>query len=165
MTLAYEVFTDANGGQDLGLHVANIDGSHVRVITKGTKAGEMGGDSFAAISPDGQWVAFTHAEGTGLPGVWLVRIDGTGLRRLTDHSFDAGVPRWSPDGTQILFSGHYDATSFITGPLWVVDVVGGKPTPLTAPADLGWSSGNGGDFGTVGLDRRGYYAFIHRLQS
>jgi hypothetical protein len=124
-TLADETFTAANGGQDLGLHVANIDGSHVRVITKGTRAGEIGGDSYAAISPDGQWVAFTHATGTGQPGVWLVRIDGSGLRRLTDDSFDAGVPRWSPDGTRILFSGNYDATSFVSGPLWVVAVPGG----------------------------------------
>ncbi len=138
-TLAYETFTEANGGQDLGIHVANIDGSHVRVITKGTRAGEMGGDSYAAISPDGQWVAFTRATGTGQPGMWLVRIDGTGLRRLTDDSFDAGIPRWSPDGKRIMFSGHYDATSFISGPLWVVDVADGKPTPLTDPTDPGWS--------------------------
>jgi tricorn protease-like protein len=44
--------------------------------------------------------------------LFLVRADGTGLRRLTDDGFKDRAPRWSPDGRQIVFlsdrSGEYN---------------------------------------------------------
>ena len=61
----------------------------------------------------------------------------SGLRRLTDDTLGAGYPRWSPDGKRILFSQRVEATTFAPGPLWVVDVAGGKPMPLTDPTDPG----------------------------
>jgi Tol biopolymer transport system component len=62
-------------------------------------------------SPDGQRIAF------GSPGkqedLFLIRADGTGLRNLTDDLYRDRLPRWSPDGKQILFysnrSGEYQA--------------------------------------------------------
>src|SRR6185437_11460506 len=39
-------------------------------------------DVAPAVSPDGRWVAFLSARG-GAWGVWVVGIDGRGLRRLT----------------------------------------------------------------------------------
>ena len=66
--------------------------------------------------------------------MFLIRADGTGLRRLTDDGFKDRAPRWSPDGKQILFlsdrGGQYDVwrmnpdgsgmeqVSFITGDRW-----------------------------------------------
>lgn len=66
-------------------------------------------------SPDGAWIAFTSdrdAEPGDLPGQWehlqstgvyVVRPDGTGLRRLTAPGGVAGSPSWSADGRRLLF--------------------------------------------------------------
>ena len=140
-TIAYADFVDSYLGADLGLHLANADGTNPRALTKGGKGGVNGGDTSPAFSPDGHWVAFERAvdfdSGTG--GLFLIRTDGSGLRRLTDDTLGAGFPRWSPDGKRILFSQRVEATTFAPGPLWVVDIGGGKPTPLTNPTDPGIS--------------------------
>jgi Tol biopolymer transport system component len=140
-TIAYADFVDAYLGADLGLHLANADGTDPRALTKGGKGGVNGGDTSPAFSPDGRWVAFERAVDfdAGKGGLWLIRADGSGLRRLTDDTLGAGYPRWSPDGKRILFTEHLEATTFAAGPLWLVDTAGGKPTPLTDPQDPGWS--------------------------
>jgi dipeptidyl aminopeptidase/acylaminoacyl peptidase len=142
-TIAYADFVDAFLGADLGLHLANADGTNPRALTKPGKPGANGGDTSPAFSPDGHWVAFQRAVDfdAGKGGIFLIRTDGSGLRRLTDDTLGAGYPRWSPDGKRILFSQRVEATTFAPGPLWVVDVAGGKPTPLTDPTDPGISFG------------------------
>jgi len=69
-------------------------------------------------SPDGQWLAFSSDRNTQLedhkipqPGwehlqrssVYILRIDGTGLKRLSDDTEAAGSPKWSRDGKQVIF--------------------------------------------------------------
>lgn len=46
-----------------------------------------------AWSPDGLWLAFIRGVGRGT--IWLVRSDGTGLRRLSSRRYDAD-PAWLP---------------------------------------------------------------------
>ena len=53
-----------------------------------------------ALSPDGEWIAFTTS---GREDLFVVRADGTGFRQLTDDAFrDRGVT-WSPDGRRLAF--------------------------------------------------------------
>jgi Tol biopolymer transport system component len=65
--------------------------------------------SSAEISPDGQWIVFD----TSAPyeDLFLIRVDGSGLRRLTDDVHKDRSPHWSPAGDRILFysnrGGHY----------------------------------------------------------
>jgi len=70
-----------------------------------------------AWSPDGAWIAFSsdrgtewrgHSSGAGWEhvqelGVYIVRPDGTGLRRVTPVGSCTGAPKWSQDGTRLVF--------------------------------------------------------------
>jgi Tol biopolymer transport system component len=125
-----------------GLWVANADGSNPRQLTPDGKPDVDSADTSPAFSPDGAWIVFERAAlfTSGQSGLVLIHPDGSGLRRLTDDALGAGYPRWSPDGKQILFSQHYDGTTFVPGPLWVVDVASGKVTALTDPTDPGIST-------------------------
>jgi Tol biopolymer transport system component len=139
--IAYGMFVDALNGADLGIHLANADGTRARAITTGGQADGNSGDTSPSFSPDGTSIVFERAVdlAAGKSGLFIIRTDGTGLRRLTDDSLGAGYPRWSPDGKRILFSQHLDAATFVRGALWVVDVGGGAPRSVTDPKDPGWS--------------------------
>lgn len=53
------------------------------------------------VSRDGRWLVYQ----TAIPqeDLFIVHTDGTGLRRLTNDKFKDRQPRWSPDGTRIVF--------------------------------------------------------------
>ena len=61
-------------------------------------AGEKQRD--AAWSPDGTTLAFI-SERSGWAELWLVRPDGTGVRRLSKLNCELFAPAWSPDGTRL----------------------------------------------------------------
>jgi tricorn protease len=67
-------------------------------------------------------VAFVYAG-----DLWVGRLDGSGVCRLTTHPGLEWRPRFSPDGKQITFSGQYDGNSDV----YVVPVEGGEPRRLT----------------------------------
>ena len=54
-------------------------------------------------SPDGQQLAFTGYDG-GLSDLFVVRADGSDLRRLTRDKYADLQPAWSPDGKTIAFT-------------------------------------------------------------
>ena len=124
---------DPKTGRDLGMQIADAqDGSDARTLLPPPEPGSTAGSSDAQFSPDGRWIAFTRLTGSagGETAVFVVRTDGTGLRRLTDDALYAGRPRWSPDGSQILFSQGNEYNP-LAGPLWVVPFQGGEPRRLT----------------------------------
>ena len=55
-----------------------------------------------AFSPDGTKIAFV-ATHDGDAEIYVMNIDGTGLKRLTDNEHVDAVPTWSPDGRRIVF--------------------------------------------------------------
>jgi len=76
------------------LFIMNPDGSDQRQISPA--GGNSQGPSF---SPDGQWIAFTsyfdkyHVNGCE---IYIMRVDGTELRRLTNNDYCDYQPRWGP---------------------------------------------------------------------
>ncbi len=54
------------------------------------------------VSPDGKWLALTN-QGEAQEDLFICRVDGTGLRRLTDDAFRDRAPTWSPDGQRLVF--------------------------------------------------------------
>jgi Tol biopolymer transport system component len=88
-----------------------------------------GGFSYVA-SPDGTKVAFV---GSGTGGVInIANIDGTGVRTLPappEGSVDL-LPRWSPDGTRIVYQERVDDDDHV-GNLFVYDLSTGEKTQIT----------------------------------
>jgi len=83
----------------------------------------LGGISaqFVSFSKDGQLVAYvSYPEGI----LWRANRDGSNAVQLTDPPISALLPRWSPDGTQILF---WDFSSIEA---YVVPASGGNPKRL-----------------------------------
>ena len=54
------------------------------------------------FSPDGKRIVFPH-DMTGALELYVVNPDGTDLTQITHDSRDHLEPRWSPDGTHIVF--------------------------------------------------------------
>ncbi|WP_432957820.1 VWA domain-containing protein [Micromonospora haikouensis] len=116
-----------------GLYLRRPDAPPLRLV------GAPGTVAHPALSPDGRRVAFT-SDRAGNADIWLVGIDGTGLRRLTDHPAEDSWPTWSPDGTRIAYGSTRDDPA---GDVWVVPAAGGDPVRVTdGPAAEGqptWS--------------------------
>jgi len=60
-------------------------------------------ESLPAYSPDGATVAFL-SDRSGQPEVWLASASGNNVRRLTTNGNPRSYPRWSPDGTRLLYA-------------------------------------------------------------
>jgi len=88
----------------------------------------LGGISaeYVAFSKDGAWVTYVlYREGT----LWRSRLDGSERLQLTYPPSDAVLPRWSPDGKNILF---FEFAGGANKParIYEVSVGGGSPRQL-----------------------------------
>ena len=93
--------------------------------------------SDASFSKDGQWVAYVSLPERNL---WRSRADGTERLQLTFPPTVAGLPRWSPDGTQLAF------VDMQLGRPWkilLISAQGGAPQEMLAEnsyqVDAEWS--------------------------
>jgi TolB protein len=62
----------------------------------------IGTNYLPVYSPDGTRIAFMSAR-DGNPEIYVINVDGSNLRRLTNHPAGDGTPTWSPNGNQIAF--------------------------------------------------------------
>lgn len=80
-----------------------VDAGGHRLATLSKRAGRLVSDWAPAWSPDGEWLAFARStDGRRSFHVYLMRADGSGVRRLTHGRFDES-PAWSPDGRWIAY--------------------------------------------------------------
>ena len=127
-------FVSSRGGQ-ADVWILDLATRRVRNLTD-----HPGGDYRPAWSPDGEWIAFTSDRDSDgareatprnrgeqfspkqTTEIYVVRTDGTGLRRVTDGDTSVGGAAWSRDGQKLAF---YEAspvdwramgTDFLGGP-------------------------------------------------
>ncbi len=93
-TIAF--YSTIEGQSDI--FVINADGSGESNLTSNPDGGDFGLD----WSPDGSCIVFT-SDRDGDREIYVMNADGSAQTRLTDRAGDDGFPRWSPDGTKILF--------------------------------------------------------------
>lgn len=86
------------------------------------------------ISPDGSQVAYAVTTITDVPtnkttsNLWLAAADGrTSPRQLTTTDKKDRRPKWSPDGSKILFESNRSGES----QLWMIDLAGGEARQIT----------------------------------
>jgi len=90
------------------------------------------------FSRDGKWVTYvTFPEGV----LWRSRVDGSERLQLTNLPMNAALPRWSPDGKHIAFSG---LTPSKMWNIFVISAEGGSPEQLSPSEnfqlDANWSA-------------------------
>lgn len=125
---------------------------HERAVTV-----RQGTNISAAMSPDGQWVAIDLCT-----ALWVLPARGGRAHRITGDLQDASRPRFSPDGSELVFQSYLDGNFHV----WVVDRDGSDPRQLTGgPHDhrepcispdgrrIAFSSDRGGGYGIWLLDR------------
>lgn len=82
-------------------------------------------DIHADWSPSGAEIAFA-SDREGTFDIWAVKVDGTGLRRVTSGEGAKTWPAWSPDGKTILYSVTRDGRQ----ELEMIDKDGKNPRPF-----------------------------------
>src|SRR5207244_9662929 len=98
------VFVSTRAGGTADLWTMDLQTRRAKVLTSGP-----GGDFRPSWSPDGQWIAFSSDRTSNLPfahGRWehlqlvdlyIVRPDGSSLKRLSPHGDFCGSPKWTAD--------------------------------------------------------------------
>jgi dipeptidyl aminopeptidase/acylaminoacyl peptidase len=132
--------------------------SHLWVIEsaggkdKQITSGEDWNDTDPQWSPDGSRIAFVsdrsghEYDDSHNKDVWVISADGGAPTKISDHAFDDDLPRWSPDGKQILFAGRTMRRQFPK--LYLAPSMGGLASKLIVddldliPANLHWAGPN-----------------------
>jgi len=132
--------------------------SHLWVVdaTKGEgkqiTSGDDWNDTDPQWSPDSTRIAFV-SDRTGKEyddgenkDVWVISAEGGPLTKISDHEFADTMPRWSPDGKQIMFAGQTARRQFPK--LYVTPSAGGGKSTLASeetdliPTGLAWGPGS-----------------------
>ena len=110
--------------------LARNDGRDIEKIV-GVPSGQGFASREPALSPDGKFVAFVHANEGPLGTLWVIPSAGGEARQLTtleEYSGNVGDPEWSIDGKYIVYTVEPNDGS---GHLWRADVESGEVVALT----------------------------------
>ncbi len=110
------VFASTRRG-DGTLYLMNADGSTERAVELGP-----GYYDDPMFSPDGEWLGFTRRDDAkAQKDLWVARLDGSEMRRLTSTKANENDLAWSPDGRVIVVARADD-----DGRLVAIDVATGE---------------------------------------
>jgi dipeptidyl aminopeptidase/acylaminoacyl peptidase len=154
-------FNDTGWYDDKRTHLWVVDAA--KGDAKQITSGDDWNDTDPQWSPDSTRIAFVsdrtgkEYDGGENKDVWVISADGGPLTKISDHDFDDTMPRWSPDGSQILFAGQTARRQFPK--LYIASSAGGVKSTLAmrgyGPDSDGTGVGSGRARGAVrdGLSR------------
>jgi Tol biopolymer transport system component len=100
------------------------DGTGLVYLTK-----NAGRNSEPSVSPDGKWIAFESDRDGGKVQIYIMKTDGSGLKRLTsDGAIAYYTPVWSPDGKKLVY---YAEKGDRKDQIWTMNADGSNPVLLT----------------------------------
>lgn len=97
------------------------------------------------ISPDGKRIVYVRQfadimTDRRVSNLWIVNTDGSDHRPLTTGSYNDTMPRWSPDGSQLIYLSNKESSTQIYR-RWMDTGQVAKITSVTqSPANIAWSS-------------------------
>lgn len=103
------VFVSTRDGGRAKLWVLDVASHRAKPLSSGD-----GGDFRPSWSPDGQWIAFSSDRESSLPDakgrwerlhvvdIYVIRPDGSGLKRISQHGDFCGSPKWTSDGKSVV---------------------------------------------------------------
>jgi len=103
------VFVSTRATGTANLWILDLNKRMAHPLTSG-----QGGDFRPAWSPDGKWIAFSSDRDSSLPyakgrwehlhivDIYLIRPDGSGLKRISKHGDFCGSPKWSRNSTIVV---------------------------------------------------------------
>jgi Tol biopolymer transport system component len=141
------VFVSTRAAGTANLWILDVKTKAARPLTSG-----RGGDFRPAWSPDGEWIAFSSDRESALPfakgrwehlhivDIYLIRPDGSGLKRLSKHGDFCGSPKWSRDSKSVVAycMSAEDTWTFRTAPedgettLLRIDIATGDAAPVSS---------------------------------
>lgn len=139
LAIANAQMVNAQGTDSARTHSANAD---PRVWTADDLLLSQDARSFH-ISPDGRNVAWVQTgmskvSGRNAANIYVAPAHGGPVLQLTRGDYSASSLRWSPDGTRISFltsrplpNGFNTDSHAASTQLWIIDVRGGEPWPVT----------------------------------
>ena len=107
-------FVSTRNGGYARIWTIDLKSRRARAVTTTTTATGMGGDFRPSWSHDGTWIAFSSDRGMTMKmargrwealqtaAIYIVKPDGTGLKRITEHKDFCGSPTFSSDNSRLL---------------------------------------------------------------
>lgn len=119
----------SNRDGDLHIYLMDRDGKNVRQVTRAPQC--YNGGPF--LSPDGSQVIFrADRKEKGQLQIYVIKIDGSDERQLTDIKGVAWAPYWHPDGKHIVYTAaEHRPNERPNYDVWLMNVETGKQWRLT----------------------------------